>query len=175
MKYFFRARPLLATAMVAALLVLAGCWGSKFTLLAPEKATVERKYIGEWSALNANGDPAAITIRNIDDKMYYVETRDASNTTRYVGFTTGDAIKGATFAHLRPLMDDGEIPDQWIVMRVELAEEGKKLSIRQISDEFMKGKTIESAEQLRQVIEQNIANESMYDKSETINATRVTK
>jgi hypothetical protein len=151
-------------------LVFAGCWSSKFTLIPPEQAKVDRAYIGDWDAVSAKGDHAGLVIRNIDDKQYFVETHepDGKGVTRYVGFLA--EVKGATMAHLRQIQDDGSIPDSWIILRLELAD--KKMTIRQLSEDFFKGKTIDSAQALRQIIEQNLDNQQMYANDETITAVR---
>lgn len=158
----------------AALLCLCGCWGSKFTLINPEAAKVDRAYLGNWSATNSKGDSSSLIIRNIDDKMLYVETRDGAKQypegiSRYVGFLA--PIKGATFAHLKQLQDDGNVQEDWLAMRLEL--NGDKLIIRQLKDEYMKEKNITSAEQLRKVLEQNLDDSSMYEKEEVVTATRL--
>lgn len=166
---------LLRNASLATLMTLvvlfAGCFATKFTLIDPAKAKVERAYVGDWDGVNANGDHSSILIRNIDDKLYYVEIQGAADekASRYTGFTAD--VKGATFAHLRIIQDDGQLPDTWLLMRIELAND--RLNIRQLDEEFFKSKTIESAEQLRQILEQNLDADAMYDKDEAISATRV--
>jgi hypothetical protein len=135
---------------------------------------MNRAYLGDWDAVNVKGNHSVIFIRNLDDKQYYVETHTTGDdgkdqVSRYVGFLAN--IKAATFAHVRPIQDDGNVADQWLLMRVELT--GDKMIIRQFSDEFFKAKTIDSAEQLRRVIEENMGNDHMYGKDETVTATRV--
>ena len=167
-------RSAFACLLVGLVLGFAGCFASKFTLIELDKAKVDRAYLGDWDAANVKGDHVALTIRNIDDKLYYVETREkhaASKVDRYVGFIAD--VKGVRFAHVRPITEDGNVPDQWIIMRIELADQ--KLTIKQLGEDFMKDKTIESAEQLRQVLEDNVNNEAMYPKDELITATRVGK
>lgn len=160
--------------LAGSLLVIGGCWGSKFTLIAPDKAKVDRAYVGDWDAVNPKGDHAAMTIRNIDDKLYYVETREKDNAeiARYIGFIAD--VKGATFAHVRTLKDDGAIDDEWMTMRIALADKNK-LTLEQLDDKFLKDKPINSSEQLRQVLEQNLNNPALYAKDETITATRIVK
>jgi hypothetical protein len=82
-------------------------------------------------------------------------------------------VKNATFAHVRPLSDDGSISEQWIIMRLDLT--GEKLVIRQFSDEFFKSHPVTSAAQLREVVEQNMGADAMYDKDETVTATRIAR
>jgi len=160
--------------LIASLLMFAGCWGSKFTLINPEAARVDRAYLGNWNATNSKGESSSLIIRNIDDKMFYVETKEGAKQypegiSRYIGFLA--PVKGAIFAHLKQLQEDGNVQEDWLAMKLEL--NGEKLVIRQLKDEYMKGKSITSAEQLRKVIEQNLDDSAMYDKDEVITATRL--
>ncbi|HEV8291147.1 MAG TPA: hypothetical protein VGP94_04470 [Tepidisphaeraceae bacterium] len=157
------------------LLMFAGCWGSKFTLVNPDQAKIDHAYLGNWSVVNSKGESSSLIIRNIDDKLFYVETKEGAKQypegiTRYVGFLA--PVKAATFAHLRHLQDDGHVQEDWLLMRLEL--NGDKLTIRQLKDDYMKEKNITSSEQLRKVIEQSIDDGSMYDKEEVLTATRLT-
>src|SRR5690349_3451650 len=99
-------RLLLTFCFAALLLTFAGCWGSKFTLIAPEAAKVDRAYLGNWSAINSKGESSSLLIRNIDDKMFYIETKDGAKqypegVSRYIGFIA--PVKGATFAHMKQI------------------------------------------------------------------------
>lgn len=166
-------RVILVCATFAMLLLFAGCWSTKFTLVAPEQAKVDTNYVGNWNseAFNPDGREAGLVIRNIDGKQYYVEWRDKNEKAdliRAVGFIAD--VKGATFAQIRGLEPEGKLDDDWILMRLELS--GNTLKIRQLSESFMKASTIESAEQLRRVLEQNLDNDAMYAKDEIITATR---
>jgi hypothetical protein len=163
-------RGALATGLIATILVFAGCFGTKFTLIDPAKAHVDRVYVGDWEALNPKGDAASLVIRNLDDKLLYVELREAEKASRYVGFTTD--VAGVTFAHVRPLTDNGDIPDTWLLMRLNLGSDQRTLTILQLKDEFFKDKKVETPEQLRAVLAQNINDQAMYDKDEQITATR---
>jgi hypothetical protein len=169
---FFRS--ILTLCFAVLLLLFAGCWGSKFTLIAPDHAKVDRAFLGNWNAVNSKDESSSLIIRNLDDKLYYVESKEGAKQypegiSRYHGFIT--TVKGATFAHLKQIMDDGNVPEEWLLMRIELA--GDKLTIRQLKEEYMKGKNITSVEQLRQVIEQNLDDAEMYDKNEIVTATRI--
>jgi hypothetical protein len=158
---------------LAALLIFAGCFASKFTLIPPDKAKVDRAYCGDWDYVNTKGEHFVMAIRNVDDKLYYIDSRkeDAAEVSRFVGFICD--VRNATFAHVRGLPDDGTVAEEWLIMRLELT--GEKLVIRQLSDEFFKSQPINSAEQLKQVIEQNMGTEAMYNKEETVTATRIAK
>src|ERR1043165_3602977 len=167
-------RLLLTLAFATFSLMFAGCWGSKYTLIAPEQAKVDRAFLGNWDAINSKGESSSLIIRNIDDKMFYVETKEGAKQypegiSRYIGFLA--PVKGAMFAHLRQLQEDGNVQEDCLVMRLEL--KGDKLVIRQLKEDYMKEKNITSAEQLRTVIEQNIDDGAMYDKDEVVTATRL--
>ena len=166
-------RLLLTFCFAAMLLTFAGCWGSKFTLIAPLAAKVDRTYLGNWSAVTSKGESSSLIIRNIDDKMFYIETKDGAKQypegiSRYIGFLA--PVKGATFAHMKQIQDSGDPQEDWLLMRLEL--NGDKLVIRQLKEDYMKEKNIASAEQLRKVIEQSMDDGSMYEKEEVITATR---
>ena len=163
----------LILALLALTLFLPGCWSSKFTLIKQDDARVDKNLLGNWNALNAKGESATLIIRNIDDKNYYIETHDSAKqypegVSRYIGFTA--PLKDATFAHLKELQPDGNVPEEWLLVRIELKND--KLTIRHLKDEFMKSKTITTPDQLRQVLEQNLDDTTMYDPNETITATR---
>jgi hypothetical protein len=157
---------------VVLLLGFGGCYVTTITLIPPGQAKVDHAYLGDWDATDTNSkDHTAIVIRNIDDKLYYVEIREKDKEPqRYVGFTTD--VKGATFAQVRQLQDDGSVSDQWILERVGI--KNGKLGIRQMDDDFLKNKKIETVQQLREALEKNLDNQEMYDKN-LILATRVTK
>src|SRR5205085_1417158 len=74
-RYF---RSLFTICLAALMLVFAGCWGSKFTLINSDQAKVDRAYLGNWSAVNSKGESASLIIRNIDDKQFYVETKEGA-------------------------------------------------------------------------------------------------
>lgn len=165
-------RNLSLSALLLGVMIFAGCFASRFTLIPVEQAKVDRAYVGDWEAVNSNGDKIRLIIRNLDDRLYYIEAQEKladPDPDRYTGFIA--SVGGATFAHVKPLQKDGTIDENWMLMRVMLADD--KLIIQQLDEEFMKTQTIESAEQLKQVIEKNVNNEAMYDKPEEITATRV--
>ena len=167
-------RPLLTLCFASLLLMFAGCWGSKFTLINSDQAKVDRAYLGNWSVVNSKGESSSLIIRNLDDKMLYIETKEGAKQypegiSRYIGFLA--PVKGATFGHLKQLQDDGNVQEDWQLMRLEL--NGDKLMIRQLKEEYMKGKNITSAEQLRKVIEESMEEGAMYEKEEVLTATRL--
>ncbi len=155
-------RVLLTFCFAASLLMFAGCWGSKYTLINPDQAKIDRAYLGNWNALNSKGESSSLIIRNIDDKMFYVETKEGAKQ-----YPEGIS----RYIHLKQLQDDGNVQEDWLVMKLELS--GDKLIIRQLKEEYMKEKNITSAEQLRKVLEQNLEESAMYEKDEVVTATRL--
>jgi hypothetical protein len=117
---------------------------------------------------------SSIIIRNIDNHLYYVEWIDNSTDNkpqRLIGYTA--QINGATFANLRGLTDDGSIETKYTVMRISLSADQKKLTLRNLSEDFFKNKTIDSSEAFEKIVAENVENEKMYDGAPAI-ATRLT-
>jgi hypothetical protein len=155
------------------LVLVAGCFSSKFSIISPDKARVDLAFVGNWNsdALTSEGREAGLIIRNIDDKMYYIEwkIKEDKGLVRAVGCISD--IKGATFAQLRGLEEDGKIDSEWLIIRLDRT--GNTLKIRHLDDEFMKSQKISSNDQLRKVLEDQLNNEAMYAKDEVMTATRV--
>jgi len=158
-----------ALVLTASLLLVAGCYESKFALGPKGQAVFDRAYVGDWEAA-AEQSKARIIIRNFNDKEYYVEwdTPD-QKPLRMSGFLID--VKGAAFAHLRELTEDGTLPDKYLIVRVALAD--GKLSLRQLNDKFFDAKPIDSPEQFRKLVEQNLDNDEMYDRDGSICAVRI--
>lgn len=155
------------------IILFTGCWTTKVTLIDPATAKVNPAYVGNWDnpeKFDSVGREAGLVIRNIDNKMYYVEwdQKGEAGLVRAVGFVTD--VRGATFAQLRGLDADGKIEEEWLLCRLELA--GSTLTIRQMNPDFFKDKQVSTMAALRQVLEQNLANEAMYVKDEAITATK---
>jgi hypothetical protein len=162
--------------LLVGLVLVAGCFTSKYTIVNPASAKVDTAFVGNWNSdsFDSTGREAGLIIRNIDDKMYYAEWKmkgDNNSLVRGVGYIT--QVKGATFTQLRGLEEDGKIDDEWLIARLELS--GNTLKIRQLGEDFMKKQNIDSSDKLRKVLEDNVSNEAMYAKDEMITATRVTK
>lgn len=150
---------LLAVSLLAVALVI-GCYTSKYTVGSLQQAKVDRAYVGDWTWVEGS-DTNHIVIRNIDDKVYYVECRKGAFGTpdRYTGFV--GKIKDAQFANLRELSDDGTVSDTYTIMRIELKD--GKLNLRTLKDEFFTDKQIDSEAKQRDILEKNLDNEAMYD------------
>lgn len=153
----------------AFLLLIAGCYESKFALGPKEQAFYDRAYVGDWDA-PAEQAKVHIVIRNFNDKEYYVEwDAPGEKPLRMGGFLID--VKGAAFAHLHELSEDGTLSDKYLIVRVALVD--GKLSLRQLNDKFFENKPIDSQEQFRKLVEQNLDNDEMYDKEASVVAVRV--
>ncbi len=151
----------LATIAIGAFLLLAGCFTTTLSLLAPGAATrVDPLYCGDWHFTWKDGDAsksADLVIRNFDGSRYYVEWKEAGEKpTRMNGAIV--AVKNATFAQLTDLGDHGDLSNDHLILRVELS--GDKLRLRHLDDEFFKDVKTDAA--LREKIEQNVDNNAMY-------------
>jgi hypothetical protein len=167
-----RHRTLFALALVAAgLLFFAGCYSTQYPLGSPDKAAIDPAYVGDF-AVTENNQNETIVIRNLDDHAYYVEYDEPGKAPlRMVGYTAD--VSGVTFANLRSLTDDGSIDSNYLLMRIAISPDRGKLSMRNLKDDFFKGKTINSSDDLQKIIAANLDNDLMYDGPAT-NAMRVT-
>lgn len=161
----------------AALIVLCiGCYETKYSLGPRDGGTVNLAYVGDFTSGEGDGR-TVIAIRNVDNKSYYVQWTEVEKAdkrdkpVRFVGFTAD--VKGAIFAHLRPLTDDGTIAEKHLVARVSLSDDNNVLTIRNLHEDFFKDKSIDSDQAFRRVVEQNLEDASMYDDADGIKAVRV--
>ena len=143
-------------------LLIVGCFDTTVALDEhPEKAKVDRSLVGDWS-FPARGDEKAVTllVRNLDDKQYYLEWQiEGEKPLRMAGFVS--AIKDASFAQVRQITDDGEIPEKHLILRVSTAD--NKLGIRQLSEGFFKQHPANDTKTLRDLLEKNLDTADMYD------------
>src|SRR4051812_31809214 len=115
--------PLLLGTLVVSFLISTGCYETKYALAPRDAAVVNAAYVGDFEA-GEGADRVTITIRNLDGKTYYVQWTETGKEDkrdkplRMTGYTAD--LKGVTFAHLRPLSDDGTIPEKHLLMRVSL-------------------------------------------------------
>jgi len=156
------------TAVVAvALLLFAGCYTTTLNLGKVADAKVDVRYCGDWhfswSDKDGQTKSADLVLRNFDDKQYYAEWKEASESkpTRYSGFLV--PVKDATFAQLTNLGDKGELSEEHCILRVQLA--GDKLTLRHLNDEFFKG--VKTDAELRAKVEANLENPQMYAETAT--------
>src|SRR5947209_7335837 len=107
---------------VAAALLLAGCFTTTLSLLAPgaAPAKVDAAYCGDWHFSWKDGEQtksAELFIRNFDGTHYYVEWKEeGSKSTRMNGVLV--PVKNAMFAQLSDLGDKGELSDNHLILRV---------------------------------------------------------
>jgi len=167
-----RYRTLLIIALVAAgLLCFAGCFNTQYPLGSADKASVDPAYVGDF-AFTENNQNKTIVIRNLDNRSYYVEYDEPRNAPlRMVGYTA--EVNGITFANLRALTDDGSVATDYLIMRIALSPDRGKLTVRNLKENFFKGKTINSSDDLQRIIAANLDNDLMYDGAAT-DVTRVT-
>lgn len=150
----------------AAVLVLAGCFTTTLSLIAPGTTPkVDVLYCGDWHFTWKDGDQtksADLVIRNFDGSHYYVEWKESGNKpTRMNGALV--PVKNAMFAQLTDLGDKGELSSEHLIVRVQLA--GDKLTLRHLNDDFFKD--VKSDEALRTKIEQNVDTDAMYQETAT--------
>ena len=157
--------------VAASLLLFAGCYETQYPLGSADKATVDPGYVGDFVVPDKDQKSETVIIRNIDNRLYYVEwlTED-DKPLRMVGYTSD--VNGVTFANLRGLTDDGSIDNKYMILRISLSDDRSKLSLRNLKDDFFKNKNINSSDAQQKVIADNLENDQMYDGG-TIVATRV--
>ena len=167
-----RLKNIVSIACVAcSLLFFAGCYETQYPLGSPDKATVDPGYVGDFVLTDKDQKSETIIIRNIDNRLYYVEWLSGDDKPlRMVGYTAD--VNGVTFANLRGLTDDGTIDDKYMLFRISLSGDHSKLSIRNLKDDFFKNKNINSSETQQKVIAENLENSEMYD-GDAVTATRV--
>jgi hypothetical protein len=163
----------MAVVCMGALLFLGmGCYETEYPLGSADNAAVNPAYVGDYVV--TDGDKTStLLIRNIDNHLYYVEWIESGDKKplRMVGYTAD--VNGVAFANLREFTDDGSIETKYLVMRIALSSDHATLTIRNLKDDFFKGKNVGSSEALQKVIGANIDDEAMYDGA-AATATRVT-
>lgn len=136
-----------------AMILLGGCYETTVSL-APKETTVDRALVGDWKF-----EGESMVVRNLDNQRYYAEWSDGKERARVVAVTF--PIKGALFAEARALTDDGTIPSSHTLVRVY--SENGKLGLRHLKKEFFDEKSVDTPEQLRKVLEENMEKDEMYD------------
>lgn len=168
-------RNTMLASLLFGLVLIAGCLTTKYSIVSPEKAVVNKALVGNWNAaeFDATGREAGLVVRNVDGKMYYAEWKLKGDSSLVRGVGHSAEIKGATFVQLRGLEEDGSIEDTWAIMRLDLS--GNTLKIRQLKEDFFKTQKLDSNEQLQKILADNVNNDAMYAADEVITATRTVK
>jgi hypothetical protein len=173
--WFGRVRNLCGVLLLFALLSGLGCYESEYPLGSADNATVDPAFLGNYTIAQKDSPTVTLIIRNIAGKQYYVEWTDPAQSDkeplRMIGFLA--RVKDATFANLRPITADDSVSGKYWLVRVALSDDKSKLTIRQLHDEFFKGKAIDSSATLEKVITDNLDNAAMYDADESLVAGRV--
>jgi hypothetical protein len=168
MSSIWRYRYLLASLAIMATCI--GCYTSQYALDTEEHAKFDQAFVGDWQVEGGDqNNPQKLIIRNLDYKHYYVELdHPGDKPMRMSGYIT--KVKNVPFANLHELTTDGTIPDAFYITRIELLN--GKVSVRQLDDKFFKDKKIESSEDLRKLIGDNLENPAMYDKDGSFTAVK---
>lgn len=153
--------PFLAVAAICVLAGALGCYETIYRLSPLADAKVDRELCGDWKLAGSHGGEIHMGVRNLDDRFYSISWRssDADATTHLVADST--PIQDVRFVHARVLPEDGTLTDSHLLLRVDV--EGDRITVRPVSDEFMKDKTIDSDDGLRAIIEENLENNDLYD------------
>lgn len=154
-----RCRTFALACVVPGLLFVLGCYTTQYPLGSVDKAVVDPAYVGDFVIEDNKAE--TLIIRSIDNHLYYVEYDENGKPDRMVGYTAD--VNGVTFANLRDLTDDGSIDNKYLVMRIALSPDRGKLTVRNLKDDFFKGKAINSSDDLERIIRANLDNEQMYD------------
>jgi hypothetical protein len=102
-----------------------------------------------------------MTVRNFNDREYYVEWANAGSTDRHRAAAFVAEVAGVSIAHVRELTADGSIPAKHFLLKAAITPDGQ-LSLRHLSGNFFETKDVSTSAKLRKVIEDEIANEALY-------------
>lgn len=152
-----------ALASLSLLMLVAGCFTTKYSIGKSDDAKIDLNFVGNW-AYTKDGAETTVIIRNIDSHQYYVEWQTKDKVNRFIGFVA--PIKDARFAQLRELSADGSIPEEHAILRVDLKD--GKLILKHLKEDFFKDKSIDSDDALKKVLAENLDNEQMYDETDTL-------
>ena len=168
--------------LLCSLVLLSGCFETPFSLGTHADSKIDPAIVGDWEVMSKDSPDkpkAKMFVRNLDGKQYLVEWVNPPEdnqkpqdveTLRMVAFVA--KVQGAWFAHARNLPADGTIPEKHLVIR--FAIENGQITLRNLSEEFFKDKSLAGDADFRRVVEDNLENPEMYDHDEML-ATRVGK
>jgi len=160
----FRLRNAAVLISLFLLLGVNGCFSSMFTLGSPEEAKVSRIYVGDWALEGM--DATTLSIRSFDEKSYVVALvkKDDDGSTKFAycrGFLAD--VKDVTFAHLKPLGEDGKLGDEWELYRIAITD-GGEIVLRVLDEKYFKDKKINSNDDLKKIVEAGLDDDAMYGK-----------
>lgn len=138
-----------------------GCYETIYRLAPLADSKVERDLCGDWKLKGTSGTEIILGVRNLDDHLYSVTWRSSDDPTALMLVADAAHLGDARFIHARALPDDGSVSDTHLIARVDL--DGNQLTLRNLSETFLKTKKIESDETLRTEIEANLDNNDLYD------------
>lgn len=154
----------LALLPLVLLLASAGCFETAFVLGKVEDAKVDAALLGDWNfdslGENAN-DKATLRVARLDDHQYTLDwtTHADGKVMRMIGFVT--EVKGAKFVHAAPLDEHGKPSAKHYLIRFDL-DGNDALAISNLDPEFFKGRSIDSDDTLRALIEAHLDDQAMY-------------
>lgn len=138
-----------------------GCYETVFRLAPASDAKVDRDLCGDWKLKSADGSEIVLGVRNIDDRVYSVSWRNVENKRSLHMFADSTLVQGVRFVHARAMPEDGSLSDTHLILRADL--DGDHLTIRNLNEEFLQARKIESDDALRAEIEANLENNDLYD------------
>lgn len=150
--------------MLAAMSLFAGsigCYETLFRLSPLADAKIERTLCGDWNLKATSGTEVLLSVRNLDDRLYTVTWRTSDGHTSLMLAADSTHIGEARFVHARNLPDDGTLSDTHLILRVDV--DGDHMTLRNLNEDFLKTKKIESDDALRAEIEANLENNDLYD------------
>ena len=134
-------RGLATFAVASALLLVVGCFESKYPLAPrPPGHRVDAKYLGEWTLEHLDDDGQTnvsnLLVRNLRGEEYYVEwiTTDGDQKDHYRATGYLSDVGGVTFVNLLPLTDTAAPAEKFTIMRVDM--DGPKLKLTNLDPDF---------------------------------------
>jgi hypothetical protein len=176
------ARISLASLLCSLVLLLAGCFETPFSLGPENDSKVDPGLVGDWEVMSKDAPDkpkSKMFVRNLDGKHLLVEwvnppdenqKPEDAETLRMIAFFA--KVGSANFAHCRNLPADGTIAEKHLVIRYAL--ENNQITLRNLSEDFFKDKSLAGDADFRKVVEDNLENAEMYDHDELL-ATRLGK
>ena len=160
----------LAPAAMLGVFILAGCYETDQEVGPRDQARVDVRFVGDWEFRDPSSGATILTVRNFNDREYYVEWGDVGGSERHRASAFVAEAGGASIAHVRELTADGTVPAKHWLLRAAITPDGR-LTLRHLNDKFFENKDASTSARLRKLIEDGVANEAMYDE-QTFTGTR---